>query len=358
MKPEPRTRLMASGLLVLVLCFLAPLAAAQDAPKDLGSLQQDLVFADYSPLSANAELLRRLLSPLTVAQIQRSLARSGKALAGQEIKLPEERFVLYVPAHAPPQGYALLVYLPPWPEARLPQGWAEVLDQYGMIFVSAARTGNEASLLGRRAPLALIAVQNVMRRYTVNPQRVYIGGFSGGARAALRLALSFPDVFHGAVLNAGSDPIGDAQAPLPPRDLFLQFQNTTRLVYVSGEEDVSHLSMDADSADSMRQWCVYDFETQTIYRAGKQTAGHESADPAALSRALDSLLKPVTPDADKLAACRAAIEKELTEKLQRVESLIAGGKRDEAQKLLREIDARFGGLAAPRSVELAQNLSN
>ena len=54
----------------------------------------------------------------------------------------------------------------------------------------------------------------------------------------------------------------------------------------------------------------------------------------------EAMLKPVRPDPDRLAACRSGLEGELLAKLQRVESLIATGKR-------------FGGLAALRSVELA-----
>jgi hypothetical protein len=40
-----------------------------------------------------------------------------------------------------------------------------------------------------------------------------------------------------------------------------------------------------------------------------------------------------------------------------VQSLIADGKPDDAQKLLMEIDRRFGGLAAPRSAELESTLN-
>jgi hypothetical protein len=32
--------------------------------------------------------------------------------------------------------------------------------------------------------------------------------------------------------------------------------------------------------------------------------------------------------------------------------LVAGGRRDDAQKLVKDIDVKFGGLAAPHSVEL------
>jgi len=40
-----------------------------------------------------------------------------------------------------------------------------------------------------------------------------------------------------------------------------------------------------------------------------------------------------------------------------VDALIASGNRDDARKLLLEIDTRFGGLAAPKSVELDAQLN-
>ena len=64
--------------------------------------------------------------------------------------------MLYVPAHPPPAGYGLLVFIPPWQEARLPAGWAPILDQAGIIFVSAAGSGNAEKPLARRIPLALL----------------------------------------------------------------------------------------------------------------------------------------------------------------------------------------------------------
>jgi hypothetical protein len=81
------------------------------------------------------------------------------------------------------------------------------------------------------------------------------------------------------------------------------------------------------------------------------------ADSVALSRGLGALLNPVPPDPNELAACRLDIEKELAARLHDVESLIATGKRDDAQKALMETDRRFGGLAAPRSSDLESTLN-
>ena len=322
-------------------------ALAQDATALNVGPRRDVVFTDYTPLSGSAELVRRMLSPLAALEVQRALTRSGKALTEQSVDLSKERFTLYVPAQAPPHGYGLLAFVSPDQDAPLPPGWAAVLDRYGVIFVSAARSGNDEDVLGRREPLALLAAENVMRRYTVDPERVYVGGFSGGSRIAMRLALGYPDLFRGALLNAGSDPIGDGPPAPPPRELFEQFQASTRLVYFTGEHDPIRLQMDAVSLQSMRAWCVFGVHAQV-----DNWVLHEQANAAALSRALDALLKPARADPDRLATCRSGVEAELAAKLRQVESLIAAGRRDEARELLFKLDGHFGGLAAPRSVEL------
>jgi dienelactone hydrolase len=288
-----------------------------------------------------------MLSPLALAQVKQLITRTGKSMVEQSIKLSEEKFILYVPSSRPARGFALLVFVPPWQDARLPPGWAAVLDRYGVIFVSAARSGNDESVLDRRGPLAILAAHNVARRYAVDPERVYVGGFSGGGRVALRLALAYPDVFRGAILNAGSDPIGDSHIPIPPKDLFLQFQST-HLVYVTGEGDPVRVTDDIASMHSMNNWCVFDVQSHV-----ERSASHEVAGSTALAWALSALSHDAQPDPKRLAACRLAIEKELNAKMQEVESLVAAGHLEEAQKLLIKLDGHYGGLAAPRSVELA-----
>jgi len=84
-----------------------------------------------------------------------------------------------------------------------------------------------------------------------------------------------------------------------------------------------------------------------------RSGGHEVADSTALAWALSVLLHDARPDPIKLGACRRAIEEELNIKMQELDSLVAAGHDDEAQRLLLKIDGHFGGLAAPRSIELA-----
>ena len=330
---------------LLVLLPTLPLDALAE-----GQTLRDVVFTDYGERSSNPEIVRRLLSPLAAARLERELARSGKTMSGQPVNLAEERYVVYVPSQHAARGYGLLVFVPPWQDARLPQGWAGVLDRFGVVFVSAARSGNDENL-GRREPLALLAAENIIRRYPVDPERVYVAGFSGGSRVALRLVLGYSDLFHGAILNAGSDPIGNSEVPLPPRELLLRFQNSTHLIYVTGELDTPHANEDLVSMRSMRQWCVFNVDNFVQPRVP-----HEVATAAALSRSLGDLTNSTQPDPAKLDACRSAIETELETKLQSVESLIANGQKAEAQKRLKSVDDRFGGLAAPHSLDLASKL--
>lgn len=341
----------ASGDLSRLVMMLLLSSTSMCAPATDGKILSDVVLSHYGPAASNPELARRLLSPATLAQIERQLSASGRTLAGQAINLAAERYVIYVPAQAPAQGYALLVFVPPWQQAGIPQGWAPVLEKYGVIFVSAARSGNDENTMGRREPLALLAALNILVDYRVDPQHVYIGGFSGGSRVAERLAIGFPDLFHGAILNAGSNSLGDPTAeppiPLPPRDLFYQFQSGTHLIYVTGKRDTSRVEEDLMSVRSMREWCVFNVESIV-----EPLLDHAVAQPEALSRALGSLAAAMPADATRLAQCRSATDAELERQFGKVESLISSGKRPAAAKLLEKIDQRYGGLAAPRSLEL------
>ena len=324
-------------------------AMADDAPT---GLLENVTFRDYPDLARSSEVLARVFSPLTVADIRRDLARSGKALGEVPLDVAAEKFLLYVPQQKPPGGYGLLVFVPPWENAQLPAGWGPVLDKTGLIFVSAARSGNVEDVVSRREPLALVAAKNVMTRYPVDPSRVFVGGMSGGARMALRLALGWPDLFQGALLNSGSDVIGTLFEPLPPAALFHRFQTTSRLIYVTGEHDAANLEQEARSRSSMRQWCVAD--TRSI---PMPYAGHEVMPSLVLARALDQLLDPARPDPARLQSCRSGIEADMADRLAKADQLIAGGRRDEAGGLLRDIDAKFGGLAAPKSLELERKLN-
>jgi hypothetical protein len=93
--------------------------------------------------------------------------------------------------------------------------------------------------------------------------------------------------------------------------------------------------------------------------AGGPIAGlsHELPDGGTIDRLLDELDTPRPPDPAKLAACRAQVDASLDAALRGVQDLAHAGKLDKARDALGKLDSRFGGLAAPRSVELAESLN-
>ena len=339
-----RTGLVALAILTLPLC-----AHAQEASEIVPGLQRNVVFSEYSPLSRSTEIARRALSPLANVEV----ARFSAQLRPQAVDLTQESFSVYVPSKHPVRGYALLVFIPPWEDARLPPGWSGALDENGAIFVSAAKSGNEENVIDRRIPLALLGAANIMLRYPVDPERVYIGGFSGGARIAMRTALAYPDLFRGALLNAGSDPLGSAEALLPPDDLFAQFQSSTRLVYVTGTDDSVNIQRDMVSRDSMTAWCVFGTRVESMLKVG-----HDTATSYSLRRALSTLEQRPPVDPEKVSTCRAHLAREVAADLRRVTDLIERDKPHDAWRLLTKLDNRYGGLAAAESIQLEQRIGS
>src|SRR5256885_10139099 len=106
-----------SGLLCAALSFGLVSGLGAAAPMAPG-LHTSVTFDRPSPLASTAEIVRRTFSPLAAARIA-----ATHSLAGQSIDVARERFLVYVPKQRPPQGYALLVFVPPWEDAKLPPGW-------------------------------------------------------------------------------------------------------------------------------------------------------------------------------------------------------------------------------------------
>jgi predicted esterase len=331
----------------LLMAMVCATGVAQAAAQAIGP-QENVVFTEYSPLSRSEEIARRSFSPLTIAELSKTAQTRAKHLREQPLDLAQESFSLYVPASAPPpQGYSLLVFVSPLDVPLIPQSWHWVLDRHATIVVSAAKSGNSQAIWDRRMPLALAGAFNVMQRYSIDPRRIFVGGWSGGSRVAMRLALHYPDLFHGALLNAGSDPIATPLAVLPAAQLFEQFQNESKIFYITGDMDSVNVGADIASRQSLNAWCVFGTASQTMFHAG-----HEAPSAAYLDQALGFLETPLQTNPGKLTSCRNRIGANLAAELQHVGAQLEHGRRQEALKELKSIDLRYGGLAAADSLAL------
>ena len=92
-----------------------------------------------------------------------------------------------------------------------------------------------------------------VRRRPVRPDRIWVGGISGGGKTASRMALLYPEVFRGGLFVVGASYF----PPVPMRDgrvwdvgirvsatrEVLQRLRTRRFVLVTGENDFNHESV-------------------------------------------------------------------------------------------------------------------
>lgn len=117
----------------------------------------------------------------------------------------EKFFVRYPSGYNSAFPHGLLVFLSPSDEfADIPPGWASILDKNKLIFVAPLSVGNKQPR-GRRAGMAVVAARKFQEMATIDAKRIYVGGFSGGARVAAYAAFAHPDLFRGVLAICGID---------------------------------------------------------------------------------------------------------------------------------------------------------
>jgi len=345
----------ASMLAIALGAALATTNASAAEPLPTAGKPSRVIFDRDSPLASSAEIVRRTYSPIAAERVFGFLHDKSQALPDQPIDLSAERFFLYVPAGDPPaDGYGLIVFISPGIDGSVFPDWRPVLDRHHLIYVCADHSGNESNTVWRRIPLALDGYENVAARYHVNPERVYVSGFSWGSRTAMRMALWYPDVFRAAILNSGSDAFGSDDTEIPKSELFREFQERTRIVQVTGTRETDNINDDAVMRDSAARYCARSVSTQPM-----RGIGHEQMSGSMLEQAIAAIEQgaaETTSRADALASCRAALTTEIAQGLQQIRTQIAHGDKSQASAALTRLDRLFGGLAAPDSVELWRQL--
>ena len=343
MNEKRRGRLFA----MLVGIAMAVCAHAGDGASGLREVKLDAL----SPLASSDELTARLLSPVTQLRIARYLDRANTGLAAQSIRAGEETFDLFVPSEPGPSGYGVLVYVWPGDRMAMPVSWRRQFEARHLIFIAAQHSGNDENVLDRRVPLALHGLGYAARRFRIDPQRVYVGGFSGGSRVAQKLALGYPDVFRGLLLIGGSDAIGTATFVPPSRERMELFQRRMRIVFATGTQDLPNRTKDARTRASFADFCV-----QGVAEASPARTGHWVPEDRAMAKVLRLLEQPVADADAAFSECDARLQAVIRMRIDEVKSLHAAGRDDDARRQLAQVDELYGGLAAPDSLLLAETL--
>lgn len=333
-----------SLFMIIVLAAVWPASAA--------AVEHSVVaLRELSPLAARDQIAHRLLSPLARREYEHVIAGMDLRVRDQDIATGQERYDLFVPDAADNDpSLGLLVFVSPSDEFRLPPGWSKVLDRERLVMVVARNSGNSRNMVGRRVPLALHGYGLATGRYRIDPRRVYIAGFSGGGRAAQLIAFAYPDVFHGVLMFAGSDPFGEGAVPPPPRELMELVQERLRVVQSTGLADSVNIAIDSRMRRSMDRMCI-----RNVSVVDQPRLGHGLPGAVGFSRALAALQEAPgddTPD----AKCHARLQARIDKALARVGALLADGRLADAREELGQVDAEYGWLAAPRSVTLMERI--
>ena len=190
----------------------------------------------------------------------------------------ELEWTVFVPtARSPQTARGVLVYISPSNDSGIPPDWLPVLDAMNLLAISPKRAGNRVTTT-RRIALAMSGLLQVSSRYDVDATRVYLSGFSGGARVSgLAIAL-YPSLFSGAIYIGGAEMWpGDASLGIAEQ------LSSKRFVFLTGNRDFN-LEM------VRRVWSRY--RAQGLNESKLEVIrhlGHELPNGAALAKAIEYL---------------------------------------------------------------------
>ena len=131
----------------------------------------------------------------------------------------------------PDKSPGLLVYISPSNSGKMPRSWLSLPESHNFIWIGADQSGNRIAV-ARRVTMALFAVGLVNKRYSIDSRRIYLSGFSGGARVAGLVAAAYPQIFKGDIYIGGAETWEDE---LTPDKLEAMKQN--RYVFIVGSDD-------------------------------------------------------------------------------------------------------------------------
>ncbi|MBN1126534.1 MAG: hypothetical protein JXA82_16125 [Sedimentisphaerales bacterium] len=234
---------MKSILIILLLTFSVGTSAGV-SPK-VG--RYTATFQEHHPLSRAEEIQKRTTVPIDIVRED-----------GYTCDLNQETYDVFVPQdYDPNTAYGVVVEISPGDKGQVL--FDRIEDEFTkrkLICIGADKSGNNQHVYTRRIPLALDGLHNIQKLYRIDPERIYVGGLSGGGHVSSIVAFHFSDVFTGGIFVIGASfwrPIavpgkpGRAyQAfPAPKIRYLVEARNRGRYVLLTGEYDFNRIPMQA-----------------------------------------------------------------------------------------------------------------
>ena len=251
--------------------------ADETTTNTLGSANEEAHFTDRAPYSDATNITKHL----------------GYTVELPPYSLTNESFRVLVPRITPTNSsWGLLVWISPNDQSTIPSDWQTELSNHGLLFISALHSGNSRHPLDRFR-LALDATCNMCRRYNVDRRRIYIGGFSGGARMASMLGVGYGDIFTGTLCVCGVNFYADLPVSggkyfpgtfVPDQSALLRAKRSDRFVLLTGENDENRENTKSASMSGFKREGF-----RHVLYLEVPGMGHEMPGGKILSQALDYL---------------------------------------------------------------------
>ena len=243
---------------------------------------------------------------------------------------PEKQtYDLYIPDAYDPEGEnGLILFVSPTPRAMAVDTWREVCDEMGLILAAPHGAGNQC-YLPVRTKIVMDVLDDVRRKFQINPDRTYISGFSGGGRRACAIAFALPEYFGGVI------PIGAAGELRSETWLRKRVQERISVAYVAGADDYNYCE-------------IMSFRAPLLMAAGVRTKtwivdgiGHEIPDSPHLIEAikwLDEEMDQRHELGERSATMRTAGDQVPPTRAEQAKAFFA-----EATKLMQNDETKFDG---------------
>ncbi len=138
---------------------------------------------------------------------------------------------VHVPeSYDPTRPAGLLVYISPTNRGWMPRAWSSVIDEKNLIWIAADDAGNRVPV-ARRMVLATVAPGIIQESYAIDPDRIYLSGFSGGGKVSGMVAPEFAHTFRGAIYVGGAAFWARDEHP------YIDQIRDNRYVFVAGDSD-------------------------------------------------------------------------------------------------------------------------
>lgn len=216
--------------LALFFCLLSASAHAQPGPKIKLGVRSPITFKESAALGNPDQLKMRL--------------RSAETPEAYDVS--KESFEILVPkGYKDSVPHGLFIWISPGDRPSISPEWEKVLADKKLIFIGAAKSGNNRPVFDRMR-MAIDANDQLRQLYTVDPKRVYVSGHSGGSRVASMLAVAYADMFTGAACFMGVNFFMPTQGKdgtmyearyIPHPEIATLAQQESRLALVTGEKD-------------------------------------------------------------------------------------------------------------------------